>query len=227
MKLTDEERDELCLVIARLDVFIDEDIRGRRILLQDAHLERFLGMKLSGDAEIVAKDLVTKLERYGYLVPEWPTYHALGALLVSLLKRPDLPQDQATFLARLIVRHSLVLDTVYIDSLRVKYSITGTSLPPVVLAQPISIHTQAPNKDADVEQSPMSLSGEGFEEERNSLIKQLRQWKSNQRYLEEQASLHGVAVPLSLHNELEEAKRQIAILEERIANLPDSNRSNA
>ena len=77
------------------------------------------------------------------------------------------------------------------------------------------------------EESPMSLSVEDSEEERNSLIEQLKQWKSNRRQWAEQAARHGVDVPVSLKNNLEEAKKQIDLLEKQIANLPHSNKSNA
>lgn len=118
--LTSEDQQELIHIIENLYDFIDGGIRARRLLLARADLHQFVSrIDLSGPSDIVAQDIVDRLERKGYLSPEHPHYHALGALLSSLLKRSDLPPDQARFLASLIVRYSLVLDPAYINKLRV------------------------------------------------------------------------------------------------------------
>lgn len=75
------------------------------------------------------------------------------------------------------------------------------------------------------EQSPTSLSIEDSVDERNSLIKQLKQRKRNRRKWAEQAASYGVDIPVPLQNNLEEAEKQIALLEKQIANLPHTNKS--
>ncbi len=219
--LTPDERQELVGIIESLSDFIIGGPRGRLNVIEQAGLHRFLPvLDLTGAPGEVAGFLVSKLEDYGYL-PERPSYHALGSLLSYVLKMRDLPPAKAPFLASLIVRYLLVRDPVYIDTLRAGYSFTEASPPPVV---PTRLNTQALNRNTDVGQSPSSLSGDGSEEERNSLLKRLHIWEENRRYVEEQAAQHGSEVPVWLHNELEEARRQIAILKQRIANLPDGNR---
>lgn len=52
-----------------------------------------------------------------------------------------------------------------------------------------------------------------------SIETQLRTWVGNRQFLEEQVANFGLQVPLHIHNELENAKAQIARLENRRANL--------
>ena len=52
-----------------------------------------------------------------------------------------------------------------------------------------------------------------------SLQTQLRTWRSNLNYLEEQAALYGARVPVDIHNQVEHARAQIADVEQRIAEL--------
>ncbi len=111
--LTVDERLELVRIIESLSAFTIGGPRGRLNVIEQAGLHRFLpGIDLTGAPEEVAGYLVSKLEDYGYL-PERSGYHALGALLSHVLRMGDLPPEQASFLARLIVRYSLVRDPVY------------------------------------------------------------------------------------------------------------------
>ena len=57
------------------------------------------------------------------------------------------------------------------------------------------------------------------EEELGSIGMLLSTWQSNLRFLEQQAALYGLNVPVRLHNELEHAKEQIAALGKRIADI--------
>lgn len=121
--LTDEERLKLVNVVAELYDFTDGGPRGRRVLIQQANLGRFVKqMNLSDAPATVAGDLVGKAERFGVLREE-PTKHALGALLSYLLTLGDLPQDEAAFVAGLVVRYSLVSDPRYVERLRGQYRI--------------------------------------------------------------------------------------------------------
>ena len=65
---------------------------------------------------------------------------------------------------------------------------------------------------AVVQQQAMHLEGEA---ELSSIEAQLRTWQGNRRFLEEKAAKYGLDVPIHIHNELEEARAQIAALESR------------
>ena len=98
--------------------FGDERYRG--MLLREAGLESIVfGINLSGPPFAVARGLINRLASYGDL-PYRPGYHALGALLSHLLTL-DLGRDDAAFIARLIVEHSLVEDPFYIHRLRERH----------------------------------------------------------------------------------------------------------
>jgi endonuclease G len=79
-------------------------------------------MNLTGSARTVAGDLVGRLEGFGYL-PERPSYHALGALASALLGLEELSENDAAFVARLVVRYSLVADESYLEQLRERFGI--------------------------------------------------------------------------------------------------------
>lgn len=122
--LEPEERRELTRIIAELYDFTDGGLRGRRVLIEQANLKRFIsGIDLSGAPRTVAGDLVHRVEIFGVL-PEEPTKHALGALLSYVLTLGELKQPESAFIANLIVKYSLVADPVYIDKLRAQYGIT-------------------------------------------------------------------------------------------------------
>jgi hypothetical protein len=130
--LAEEERSALIRVIENL--FANE--KELHTMIMDANLHhRFLAETKFTDPHRTTKKLIKDLERYGP-IPEQPTYHALGALLSSLLElevRPLLPSE-ARFFAWLIARYSLVYDASYIDKLRARYS-----LPEILAAAPIPI----------------------------------------------------------------------------------------
>ena len=122
--LTVDERQELVRIIASLPTFTIGGPRGRNNVIQQAGLQRFLpGIDLTGAPKEVAGDLEYRVEGYGDL-KERPGYHALGALLSYILTLEDLPSEEATFIANLIVGYSLVHDPVYIDTLRSKSELT-------------------------------------------------------------------------------------------------------
>ena len=105
--LTPDERQRLAKILANRAEFSDEGARGRRTLLRQAGLERFVtGIALSGPARTVAGDVIGRLEDYGPL-PDRPGSHALGALLESLLKLPDLAPRDATFIRGLAAQGAL------------------------------------------------------------------------------------------------------------------------
>lgn len=130
--LTEEERRALIRVVENL--FDNEQELHK--MIYDANLHhRFLAETKFTDPHCTTKKLIKDLERYGP-VPEQPSYHALGALLSSLLElevHPLLPSE-ARFFAWLIVRDSLVYDDSYIGKLRDRYS-----LPELLAAAPIPI----------------------------------------------------------------------------------------
>ena len=106
--LEPHERQQLTRILAEWPEFADSGPRGRRTLLSQAGLGRFAsGMDLSGAPRVVAGDLIDRLEKYGEL-PDRPGCHALGALLDYLQRLPDVPRDDASFVADLIVKYALL-----------------------------------------------------------------------------------------------------------------------
>ena len=137
--LTTEEQRKLVNIIESLYDFTDGGLRGRRILLQQAGLRSYVStIDLSGPPHIVAQDIVGRLETKGYLVPERPTFHALGALLSYIITLTDLQREQASFIAQLIIRYSLVHDQEYLDDLRERYNISAISFQPSVPIQSLA-----------------------------------------------------------------------------------------
>src|ERR1035438_790116 len=121
--LDPSERQTLISIVGNLYQFTDGGAQGRRVLLWSAGLQKFVGtLKLGEGADMVAGDIVALLENYGYL-PERPTYHALGALLTTVLQLPELSTDKQKSLATIIVKYSLVADPVYIQDLRSTYGV--------------------------------------------------------------------------------------------------------
>jgi V8-like Glu-specific endopeptidase len=118
-----DERQSLTQTIAALYDFTDAGARGKRLLIQQANLSRFLpGIDLNGPPLLVAADLMSRIENYGNL-PEEPTKHALGALLAYLLTLGDLSEDKKSFIAGLIVKYSLVGDPIYLSKLQKDYAL--------------------------------------------------------------------------------------------------------
>jgi V8-like Glu-specific endopeptidase len=128
VKLEQQERNRLIGILADLYGYFT-DVRGRRVFIKEtADLGRFLpSMNLEGAPKVVAGDLVGRLEKFGQL-PEKPTYHSLGALLNAMLTLGELSFEDETFLASLIVRYSLIADSVYLTSLRDRYNIAETEV---------------------------------------------------------------------------------------------------
>ncbi len=118
-----DERHRVIEIIAGLYDFTDGGARARRVLIQQSNLNRFLpGIDLTGSPQMVAADLMSRIEDFGYL-PEEPTKHALGALLNNVLDLGDVPQERKTFIAGLIVKYSLIADPLYVDKLRADYGL--------------------------------------------------------------------------------------------------------
>lgn len=136
--LRPEERQRLTnQIMTGLYEFSGGTPRDRRVLLEQAGLQKFLGgLDLNGLPRAVAGLIVGRLEEHGFLA-ERPNYHALGALLSYLLTLGDLGQEDARFVAELIVKYGLVRDPGYIGELRTTYQITAP-------AQPVALPTYQP-----------------------------------------------------------------------------------
>ncbi len=92
-------------------------------LLDKAGLRRFApGTDLAAAPSVLAGVLISKLEPYGML-PNQPGYHALGALVNYALIQPDTPQNDARFLAEILVKYELIADPGYLGELRAQYSL--------------------------------------------------------------------------------------------------------
>ncbi len=144
VELAIEELQRLTRIVASLYEFTDLGARGRREILRQAGLLRFLlRIDLTGPPHIVAGDVVGRLMDYGFL-PERPTHHALGALLSYLLTLGDLPREDARFVAELILKYALVADPAYIDKLRTDYNITESDVPQPAEAGAVPLAVEAP-----------------------------------------------------------------------------------
>ena len=129
--LNDGELRRVIDTVAALYDFTDGGARGRRVLIQQSGLGRFLAtMDLSGSPQLVATDLIGRIKEYGYLEPEAPAKHALGGLLSYLLTLGDMPWDDKKWMASLIVKYSLIADPAYLDKLRDTYGITEPAVQP-------------------------------------------------------------------------------------------------
>ncbi len=94
---------------------------ARFSLLDRAGLRRFVpGTDLAAAPGVLAGVLIGKLEPYGML-PNQPNFHALGALVNYALTQPDTAQDDAHFLAGILVKYQLIADAEYLDTLRTDY----------------------------------------------------------------------------------------------------------
>ena len=121
--LKPDEREKLTGLISGLYDVTDGGPRGRRVLLKQSGLNRFIpGMDLSGSNQLVAGDLLSRIEDFGHL-PEEPTKHALGALLSYVRTLGDVKEPDKAFIAGLIVKYSLVADPLFVDQLRADYGI--------------------------------------------------------------------------------------------------------
>lgn len=142
------ERQNLTQTIAALYEFTDGGARAKRLLIQQANLGRFVPLiDLTGPPQLVAADLLSRIEDYGNL-PEEPTKHALGALLAYLLSLGDLPENKKAFIAGLIVKYSLVGDPLFISKLQKDYSLSQ----PIVREAPKE--NSAPADEKDIEPNP-------------------------------------------------------------------------
>ena len=114
----------------------------------------------------MAGNLVDRLNGFGFL-PERKNYHAVGALIVYLLKHPEVNQINKEFLAGLVVRKGLVRDPAYLAELREQYNIAD--LPPRDIAPPQVPAAQHPEaKITQPEFEPKILDERGLEKARNS-----------------------------------------------------------
>jgi len=80
-------------------------------------------MDLTGNPRTVAGDLIGRVEKFGS-IPEQSSYHALGALLSYILTLGEIPNDEAVFIATLIIKYTLVADSNYINKLRTQYHLS-------------------------------------------------------------------------------------------------------
>jgi hypothetical protein len=121
-----DDRGVLVSIIAGL--YSLSTLMGRDALLQQADLGWIAAsINLFGSPRVVAADLVNRLENFGRLA-EKPKYHALGAFLSTILTRGELSQEEANFIANVIMKYSLVDDPTYIDQLAIRYDIARPTL---------------------------------------------------------------------------------------------------
>ncbi|WP_374686506.1 trypsin-like peptidase domain-containing protein [Promineifilum sp.] len=120
---------------------------ARFSLLDRAGLRRFVpGMDLAQSPGVLAGVLISRLEPFGMLPgdPSQPALHALGALVNYIREQNDTPQDDARFLAELLVKYQLVADTAFLDRLSAQYGLNVAAvrqvdpalLPPAQAPQP-------------------------------------------------------------------------------------------
>ena len=167
--LTTEERVRLIGLVASLYDFTDSGVRGRRIFLQEiAGLGLMVPhLNLEGTPTQASGDVVGKLERYGEL-PDRDAYHALGSLLHAILGTGELDSGDATFVADLIIRYSLVNDLDYLDEIRNKYEISTAPGQGVKIAAHIPLGEVKKSISPEPEFFPLIKDSTGLESIINS-----------------------------------------------------------
>lgn len=154
------DRQKLARIIANLNE-MTMGAAARFGWLDRAGLRRFVpGTNLDAAPITLAGVLIGKLEPYGML-PNQPNYHALGALVSLALTEPDLAQDDAQFLAGILVKYQLIADTKYLDELRATYSL---DVQPVRQVDPDLLPpTEPPAPVAEPTFTPVAVDQEGLE----------------------------------------------------------------
>lgn len=145
--LTVEDRQKIANVVAGVyDLQLGPAARLQ--FLTKAGLSRFAPtIDMAAPPNVLAGVLVDRLEPFGML-PERPSYHALGSLLTSVMDDPGLPRDDVRFLAEMVVKYVLVTDQEYLAQLRQKYDI---DLAPARQPDPRDI---PPTRDAEPATEP-------------------------------------------------------------------------
>ncbi len=107
--LTVEDRQKIATTVAGVyDLQLGPAARLQ--FLTRAGLSRFAPtIDMAASPNVLAGVLVDRLEPFGML-PERPSYHALGSLLTSVMDDPGLPTSDARFLAEMVVKYGLVTD---------------------------------------------------------------------------------------------------------------------
>jgi hypothetical protein len=134
---------------------------GKFSLLDRAGLRRFVpGTNLSAAPSVLAGVLIGKLEPYGML-PNQPNFHALGALVNYALTQPDTAQDDARFLAEMLVKYQLIADPEYLAKLRADHSL---DVQPVRQVDPDLLPpTEPPDPVAEPTFTPVAVNQEALE----------------------------------------------------------------
>jgi hypothetical protein len=145
--LSVEDRQTLAGVIGRAyDLQLGPAARLQ--FLTKAGLSRFAPtIDLAAPPNVLAGVLIDRLEPFG-LLPERPTYHALGSLIGAVMADPGTPRDQLVTLATMLVKYELVTDRDYLAELRAAY---GLDVAPARTADPDSV---PPPRDPDPAAEP-------------------------------------------------------------------------
>lgn len=131
-------------------------------MLDKAGLRRFAaGIDMAAAPNVLSGVLISRLEPFGML-PNQPNFHALGALVNYVLVQPDTPQDDARFLAEVLVKYQLIADPTYLGELTTTYELSVTPvrqpdpdrLPPTEPPAPVAEPTFTP---VDVDQASLEL----------------------------------------------------------------------
>ncbi len=145
--LTVEDRQKLAVVVGNAyDLQLGPAARLQ--FLTKAGLSRFAPtIDLAASPNVLAGVLINRLEPFG-LLPERPTYHALGSLAAAVMADPGTPRDDMVFLASMLVKYELVTDQDYLAQLRDTYDLDVVS---VRQADPASV---PPPRDPDPAPEP-------------------------------------------------------------------------
>jgi V8-like Glu-specific endopeptidase len=141
------DRQELANVVAGVYDF-QLGPAARLQFLDKAGLKRFAPtIDLAAPPSVLAGVLIGRLEPFGML-PEQPTYHALGSLVSLVLSQPDTPNSDKQFLAGLIVKYGLVADRDYLGQLRSQYNLD------VVPVREVDTAAAPPPHNTDIPAAP-------------------------------------------------------------------------
>lgn len=122
------ERHRLLAVVVSLPEFATGEVNSIHAALSAAGLAKFCpGLNLSaGIPRSKVAHVIETLEVHGLLV-EYPGYYALGALLGYLLTLPELPRENARFVAQMIVKYRLVEEASFLDQVCQEYELASSA----------------------------------------------------------------------------------------------------
>lgn len=120
--LTSEERTQLTRIVAQLAWVQTGGPEGRHSFLNNNGLVHLAGeLPLHANANLFAARLVAMTEEATDVLADPAGHHPLGALCMGVLKLPDAPHGERSFLGGVILRYRLVEDEGFLTMLEAEF----------------------------------------------------------------------------------------------------------